>query len=122
MVESDRGPQCLEGFLAAKYPTVQGCTYKQDTHTTTKRRGTQTITTETPIDCWSLNLGHDCPFTGERHNNHVMLDIVAESESGKVVSVHIRCFAPECEGERLESVAVAVAVDLPSMKSHPEVR
>eukprot|EP01047_Picozoa_sp_COSAG01_P088066 COSAG01_NODE_20545_length_948_cov_1.479388_2_plen_247_part_01 len=65
-------PQCLAAYVAAKYPTVQGCTYKLDTQTVSKRRGTQTITTETPIDCWSLNLGHKCPFTGQTHNNHVM--------------------------------------------------
>jgi hypothetical protein len=58
-------PECLRGYLGAKYPTIEGCTYKQDTQTVTKRRGTQTITTETPIDCWSLNLGHECPFTGQ---------------------------------------------------------
>jgi hypothetical protein len=44
-------PECLRAYLSAKYPTVQGCTYKLDIQTVSKRRGTQIISTETPIDC-----------------------------------------------------------------------
>eukprot|EP01047_Picozoa_sp_COSAG01_P002190 COSAG01_NODE_56_length_31088_cov_39.354771_26_plen_248_part_00 len=36
---------------------------------------------------------------------------MANSESGKIISVHLRCFAPDCGGERLDLTSDAVNYD-----------